>query len=599
MLIRRLLTLITFLLLLFVSMGYTQEEAGMSILDSESTDLNTNITSLNPQNFPFIYMNSSVDMSGQEVTDLEQSNFRVYENGTLQTEYFEVSPPGTSGGSRLTDIVFLMDNSGSMRDEQNDVRNNVIDFVDSLKLKGVDFALGLCRFGYPAIIEDNGTLTPDADYFKNDVWNRNTLNQAGKEVGWDALYNSASQFNFRTGSQKIFILITDETPTGYNNIGDYNQNETISILQSNSITTFSLINLNDEYAVSDYGVISEQTNGQYFDIYSSFDEILNYISSGVTSTYLIRYKSSNPIFNGTLRNVEVAIDYQGYQSSAQGSYIPGAEPRIQRTQQTLDLHNQLWGAGTDFTIEVEINDDVSPYTQRATLYHKNTSASDYQALSMNSFSGNLWSGTIAGSSVNSPGVDYYITASDGQSTASNPSMIHQNKPHQLAILPNVAPQITHIPVTTAQAGKTVLISADILDNTNQLDILKLFYRKTGQLLYQSVDMILDSVYKAEIPDNYVTFDGLEYYIFAQDDLGVANYDGTADYPHSISVFSDFTFIHITDVHIGWDAREPIVDLYNSDAITTVSEVMEQRMFLTSIIRIREPSIKPMVIPQDF
>ena len=108
----------------------------------EPEPLTATMTSINSQNFPFIYMNVAVDSMGIGTPNLTQSNFQVYENGTLQTDYFEVTPPETGGGARLADIVFLMDNSGSMQGEQNAVENNVIDFVDNLVNSGVDFSLG-------------------------------------------------------------------------------------------------------------------------------------------------------------------------------------------------------------------------------------------------------------------------------------------------------------------------------------------------------------------------------------------------------------------------------------------------------------------------
>lgn len=524
---------IALLLALLGSIGYAQEPK----------PLDATLVSLNPQNFPFVYMNVAVNSFGQGISDLTQSNFEVYENGTLQTDYFEVTPPQAGAGSRLTDIIFLMDNSGSMGDEINAVSNNVIDFVDNLSTAGIDFALGLCRFGstensgYP-IIEDNGNLTQDANYFKNDVWARNIIS-GGFEPGWDALYKAATDFNFRPGAQKVFILITDETPTDNNNVGNYTQQEAISILQSNSITTFALIDLNDAHAVSDYGTIAEQTNGQYFDIYNPFDDIFDYISSGIANTYLIRYRSSDPNFNGVLRNVQVVVTYQGYQATAEGSYTPGSAPQVQRTQATLDLHNQAWAAGTEFTIEAEITDNMTPYVQSATLYYKNTSEpeSAYHFIGTTNTFGNLWEGVIPGGDVQTPGLDYYLTATDGQSTVSDPSVGPAKNSYQLAILPNQAPQITHTLVTTATVETTIPITAEIVDNTNWLSSVELFYRKTGQLLYQAVAMTNTSGdnYQAEIPANYVTIDGVDYYIFAKDDLGVGNYHGTPDNPHSISI----------------------------------------------------------------
>ena len=67
------------------------------------------IQSLNSSLFPFIYSNVQVISNGNPVANLTKSDFEIYENDILQSEYFEVTPPQSGGGVRLADIVFLID----------------------------------------------------------------------------------------------------------------------------------------------------------------------------------------------------------------------------------------------------------------------------------------------------------------------------------------------------------------------------------------------------------------------------------------------------------------------------------------------------------
>ena len=472
------------LLLLSCGISYVQ------IATADVPPLEAAMISLDHQNFPFIYLSVAVNRYGEGISTLTKNNFQATENGVLQTDYFDVIPPAAGGGVRVVDIVFLMDNSGSMEEEQNAVRDNVIEFVNDLVASDIDYTLGLCRFGAfqnggNPIIEDNGTLSTNPEYFKNDVWNRNVIH-GGHEPGWDALYEAVNGFAFRPGSQKVFILITDECVThpGDTNYGDYSYDDALNALTDKSITLFSLIDLDYTNSIEDYGAIAEATNGQYFDIYSSFDVIFDYISSQVANTYRITYKSSNPAFDGNERHVVVTVTYQGDQATCDGTYTPGSAPRIQRTQDTLDLHNQSWAAGTTFTIKVEITDDVVPYVQNAMLYYRTTGDATYASTSM-IHSSDIWSGTIPGSAVKTPGVDYYISATDGESTATSPPVDPRTRPHQLAVLPNIAPQITHTPVTTAMANTPVTITAEVVDTTNVLDSIELWYRKVGQLIFKT------------------------------------------------------------------------------------------------------------------
>jgi len=508
---------------------------------ADAPPLEAAMISLDHQNFPFIYLSVAVARFGEGISTLTKSNFQVTEDGSLQTDYFDVIPPETGGGVRAVDIVFLMDNSGSMDVEQSTIRNHMKAFVDELVARGIDYQLGLCRFGAwensgNPMIEDNGTLTSNPDYFKDDVWNRNVIS-GGFEPGWDALYEAVTGFAFRGGAQKVFILITDETPTDNGNIGTHTQEEAIAILQDHFVTAFALIELSDAHAIADYGAIAQQTNGEYYDILEPLDGILDYISNLIANNYRITYKSSRPVFDGVERRVVVTVSYSGDQATCEGTYVPGSAPRIQRTQETLDLHGQSWAAGTPFNIRAEITDAMAPYVQSATVYYRRTGDVDYTPSPM-THSSDIWSGAIPGAAVKTPGVDYYIVATDGQSTVTDPSTDPRTHPHQLAVLPNVAPQITHTPPTDVPINAPVTMTAQVIDTTNVLASVRMYYRKVGQLIYQCNGAMTNTAgdsYHDTIPSDYVTPAGVEYYIHAEDDLGVGSYSGTPDNPHQITV----------------------------------------------------------------
>jgi len=500
--------------------------------------------SLDHQYFPFIYLNVAVDRYGEGISTLTKANFQVAENGFSQTgtAYFNVIPPESGDtNQRPVDIIFLMDNSGSMSGEQNAVRQNVEAFVDELRNRGVDCQLGLCRFGASQnggnpIIEDNGSLTAEVDYFKDNVWNRN-VTSGGFEPGWDALYAAVTDFAFRKeGPQKVFILITDETPTGDGNVGAHSKEETIAILQDHYITTFALIVTSDNHAISDYGEIAEQTNGAYYNILDPFDGILNYISNLIPNNYRISYKSSNPVFDNTERHVEVTVTYQGDQATCDGKYTPGSAPIIRRTQDTLDLHKQSWAAGTDFTIKAEITDAVEPYVESATLYYRNAGDSDFTPASM-THSSDIWVGSIPGSAVETPWVGYYILATDGENTVTDPSVDPMIHPYILGILPNEAPQIIHTPPADVPDDTPITITAQIVDTTNALASTMLYYRKVGDPLYYDNGHEMNNTggnnYQDIIPRAFVTPAGVEYYILAVDDLGTENSFGTRDDPQQV------------------------------------------------------------------
>jgi hypothetical protein len=141
--------------------------------------VSVSIRSLNAQTFPFVFLDVDATDETGTCPVFTAENFQVLEDGVAQTDYFAVTPPNDNQGVRLVDIVFIMDNSGSMGGDQLAVRNNVYGFVDKLTQAGVNFAFGLTRYGQGAssgapLIQDNGNLTSDAAYFQDTVWTRNT-----------------------------------------------------------------------------------------------------------------------------------------------------------------------------------------------------------------------------------------------------------------------------------------------------------------------------------------------------------------------------------------------------------------------------------------
>lgn len=521
-----------------------------SLSSSTLGQLNLTLNSFSSSNFPFLYSQVTVDTSGVAVVNLPESAFRAFENGVLQTDFFQVTPPATGGGVRIADIIFVMDNSGSMDDIQAAVVNNVRQFVDSLVSRGIDMRLGLVRFGQydngqygysgSPIVEDNGVTTSDVNYFKNTVLARN-VSDGSFEPGFHALVAAAQRFSFRPGAQKIFILTTDEDndigPSPYN----YTLSQTVSVLTAAPAIVYGLVDQFWGTSYTDYvgpGSVTQATGGRAFQIrQDQVTTMLNYINFQAAAQYTVRYRSSDPVFNGTTRLVKIIVNAFGQADTVETSYVPGAAPIIQRTPATIALHNQPWAEGTSFTIEADITDNVPPLVQSARLYYRRTGVATYSSVAMTRQTGNRYRGIIPGSAVQTPGLDYYITATDGQTTSSDPRTDPANSPYQFGILPNVAPVITHTPVTTAPPSQAIVVTASVVDNTNSLATVRLAYRQTGQLLFQEANMnnTTGNVYQGTIAAPYVTLAGVEYYIAATDNFGVTSYSGTRDLPHHIQV----------------------------------------------------------------
>jgi hypothetical protein len=498
--------------------------------------LNIEIQSIDYKNFPFVYLHVKVDSLGQGIDFLRTPNFRAEENGVPQTEKFSVIPPGQSGGARLADIVFVMDNSGSMSDEQAAVRQNVNSFVTSLNNSGINFALGLCRYGAginggKPVFEDEGVLTTDAEYFKNNVWLRNTID-GGHEPGYRSILESVNSVSFRPGSQKIIIIITDETPDQ----DEITMEQALVACENSSVALFALTNDN---LFDFFRSITDATNGEVYDIKSPFNEILDYISAAVSSTYIVQYESETKNWGSDGILAEVFVNNNNFTDSDTIRYYPGGAPVIQLTTNTLELMKQAWNPGSTIKISVSITDNYEPTLRIAYLYYRTSGTVSYHKLQLTLEGGNVYSASIPVDSIKKPGVDFYFQATDGQSTITKPSVNPLSNPFQIAILPNVAPAVTLNPIPYYIQGNPIEFVATITDNTNKVDTAILFYRKVGQLLYQSMAFVQQqgSEYKAIIPAEFADLATIEFYIKVTDDFGVSTHVGFPDNPNSIKEFA--------------------------------------------------------------
>ncbi|MEL7021878.1 MAG: MopE-related protein, partial [Bacteroidota bacterium] len=462
--------------------------------DGEDTQTTVSVVGINTQAFPTIFLNVLLSAGDSILVDIPAEWLSVCENGIPQTDLLEIIAPRLeidtiSIANRLADFVFIIDNSGSLSDEQAAVRSNFNDFIEQIKVSGIDFALGLVRYGQGSnsgnpILEEGGILTSDADFFANSVFTRN-VTSGSREPGFQAISEAATGFNFRPGAQKVFIIITDEEPAQ----GSVSSQVATQLAVNNSATVFALTR---DFLFDDFGQITEETNGAIFDIFSSFDEILDLIVTQVSNTYQIRYRSTDPLLNGDLRNVEVKLNIPERTDRDTVDYIPGAIPVITLADSTQALFQQNWLPGSSFRIQANVRDLGEPFVQSVNLYYRNVGEATFQRLDMLNTDtlNNLWQATIPARFSKLPGVEFYLDATDGISTVTLPSVQPFSNAFTLAISPNEVPEIIHCPIGSADVNTDILVEATVTDITDSVGTVILYYRSVGNLIYQSDTMNL-------------------------------------------------------------------------------------------------------------
>jgi hypothetical protein len=111
-----------------------------------------------------------------------------------------------------TDIIMMVDESGSMADVQMNLRNNIGLFASILSAGGIDAQYGLVGYGNMSVVPHMLVdLTTPAAF---EVAAGHLVASGGTEPGYDAIAFWLNQFSFRPTALKNLIIFTDEPSNG-------------------------------------------------------------------------------------------------------------------------------------------------------------------------------------------------------------------------------------------------------------------------------------------------------------------------------------------------------------------------------------------------
>lgn len=119
--------------------------------------------------------------------------------------------------TNLVDIVFIIDGSGSMKNDVDAVREHLNSMTDQFVNAGIDFTIGIVAFragtGYSLLGLDFEVVpqTRSTEQVKKVL---RQLKFRGDERGLDALIRAADEVTFRRDAEVHFIFVTDEYVSG-------------------------------------------------------------------------------------------------------------------------------------------------------------------------------------------------------------------------------------------------------------------------------------------------------------------------------------------------------------------------------------------------
>ncbi len=264
-------------------------DAGLAVL----------IDSVITEKYPKVSLVFSVEVEAnkQKLLNLDRNNLFFSENGT-RVDHFTLEKY-TGGQATSTDIVFVLDCSGSMGDDIAAVKNNLGEFADSLKIRGYDYQIGVVTFS--TTVDKVWDFTKDIDLIRNNLASIQLW--GGVENSPAALYR-ASQFPFREGSQRTIIWLTDENyPEDI-----FTKVQIVDTLLAKGITVhgIGLVNLQSQW----FNPIVLPTGGKFYNISGNFRDILLDISKlKAQDRYALTWQST--LANIESRTAKVEVHYAG------------------------------------------------------------------------------------------------------------------------------------------------------------------------------------------------------------------------------------------------------------------------------------------------
>ncbi|MGH9425937.1 MAG: VWA domain-containing protein, partial [Terriglobia bacterium] len=277
---------------------------------------------------------SVLDHDGRFVSDLEAENFKIYEDGRLETiAYFlKKDVPVTVG--------LAIDNSGSMQGKRAGIVAAAMSFVEASNPHDEMFVVHFneqVRFG----------LSPPELFTSNPIQVRGALLRmisAGQTALYDAVSQAMEHFGKGRHNRKALLVVSD----GGDNASHHELKETLQIVQSSHVViyTISLYDpSNRDQKPRVLRRLSRTSGGQSFfpKQLEQVGPICHSIATDIRNQYLLAYRSSNAKRDGAFRQVRVLLD------------APTRKTLVVRTREGYFAPRDSEAAGRASNLETEIS----------------------------------------------------------------------------------------------------------------------------------------------------------------------------------------------------------------------------------------------------
>lgn len=237
-----------------------------------------------------------------------------------------INNDGETSKKKMVDLVFLVDNSGSMSEEADKLAQEIVSWATKLSQQNIDIRFGCVGYGNSSGRDGvcgalNLTdLNSISTYLNRSTGTERTVGFGGTdaaslqqaainyrnssgECGAEALHYADEQFSFRTGANRIYVNFTDEPnqpgSSSKNSVEYFRSQEHWNTTQGTVHTVYSSTDRNvDEKP----WLLSEYTGGTTLYAKSDFSDVsldALPVTGAIANSYIIQFKDNSTQDDGT------------------------------------------------------------------------------------------------------------------------------------------------------------------------------------------------------------------------------------------------------------------------------------------------------------
>lgn len=290
---------------------------------------------------------------------LETMSPLVLSKGQRESVTIDVTVPGT--GVNALDLVFLIDQSGSYNDDIDTLQARASEIVENLASGGIDIQFGVAGFAdfptssygfsgdvpyrlHQRITSDTDSVIAAINQLDNPLMNGADV----PESQYEALYRTATEIGWRSGTLRVVLLATDadfhdsDTEPGYPGTG---RRSVLAALREGNIVVVGLQSGGGGDAEEHLAELAEATGGSVQSLDAASSEIVAAITTALGAALAETDVTLQVLAgNSWVANISPKV-HENIEGGRTVSFTVTVEGQRKRSVDNLDYNVYLWSRG--------------------------------------------------------------------------------------------------------------------------------------------------------------------------------------------------------------------------------------------------------------